>query len=136
MNDLCRNLGKTWNENGPRAVVFPTATDAAENAAKVQKLKEKDMTNTLKTTASAALITLMAAAPMAAFADAPQSGSPQQSIANDPDEYAVEGNTNVLSESARNLVKEDDAEGGAVASTDHTECLNNLVKEDDGECSG
>ncbi|MEH6644132.1 hypothetical protein [Sulfitobacter sp.] len=43
------------------------------------------MTNLKENTARAALIALMATAPMAAFA-APHSGSPQQSVAEDPDE--------------------------------------------------
>lgn len=94
------------------------------------------MTHTLKSTASAALIALIAAAPMAAFAEGPQTSSPAQSIENDPDEYAVKGNENAVSEADSNLVKEDDGEGGAMASTDKTECLTNLTTEDDGECSG
>ena len=43
------------------------------------------MTNLKTNTARAALIALMATAPMAAFAS-PESGSPQQPVAQDPDE--------------------------------------------------
>lgn len=44
------------------------------------------MTDLKKNTATVALIALMSAAPMAAFAT--ESGSPQQSVDADPDEYA------------------------------------------------
>lgn len=44
------------------------------------------MTYFAKKSATAALIALMSAAPMAAFAT--ESGSPQQSVDADPDEYA------------------------------------------------
>lgn len=47
------------------------------------------MTNLKANTARAALIALIAASPMAAFAAGPQSGSPEQSVAEDPDEYAA-----------------------------------------------
>lgn len=46
------------------------------------------MTNLKTNTARAALIALMATAPMAAFAS-PESGSPQQKVANDPDEHVA-----------------------------------------------
>ena len=41
------------------------------------------MTHLMKTTATAAIVALMSAAPLAA---SPESGSPQQSVVNDPDE--------------------------------------------------
>jgi len=94
------------------------------------------MTNLMKSTAALSLIALMTAAPVAHAAGTPtQSSSPQLSVANDPQEPVIEGNTNLVSEAEANLIKSDDGEGGAAASTDHSECLNNLVKEDDGECS-
>ncbi|MEO0389654.1 MAG: hypothetical protein AAF218_01810 [Pseudomonadota bacterium] len=45
----------------------------------------------MKTLTNLSVIALMTAAPMAVLADAPVSGSPQQSVENDPDEYAVDG---------------------------------------------
>ena len=45
------------------------------------------MTDLMKTTATAALVALMAAAPMAA--SAAQTGSPEQSVDADPDEYVA-----------------------------------------------
>lgn len=59
------------------------------------------MTNFKKTTATATLIALMAAAPVSAFAgsdsndegDLTQSSSPQLSVDADPDEYAVDEDT-------------------------------------------
>ena len=62
------------------------------------------MTNLMTKTARAALITLMATAPMAAFA-APQSGSPQQSVAEDPDENV--GNAPVYGDSMEDTTKAD-----------------------------
>lgn len=74
------------------------------------------MTNLKKNTVRATLIALMAAAPMSALAT-PQSGTPNQSVANDPDEY-VEGGTIYTDDGGAAIVDSPKAEQGANMNAD------------------
>lgn len=84
------------------------------------------MTN-FKTTA--ALIALMAAAPMASFAA--ESGSPAQSVENDSDEYAVDEATG---ESMEDTAKA--GQGAAYKETDVVEDADGSLIEDDAKSDG
>lgn len=90
------------------------------------------MTNLKKTTGSAALIALITAAPLAAFAEI-ESGSPAQSVAEDPDEYA-EGDNGVTEagESLQDTAKTDQGEA-AYEDADVVEDIDGSLIEDDAK---
>lgn len=92
------------------------------------------MTNLKTNTARAALIALIAAAPMAAFAV--ESGSPAQSVASDPDEYAESDNgVNTAGESMKDTPKADQGEG-AYEDADVVEDIDGSLIEDDAKRDG
>lgn len=68
------------------------------------------MTNLKKNTARAALIALMASAPMAAFAEI-EIGSPAQGVAENPNEYAAPESMKPIMGSMYDAVEADQGEG-------------------------
>ena len=88
------------------------------------------MTDLKTNTACAALIALLAAAPVTAFAI--ESGSPQQSVAADPDEYAVD---EVTGESLEDTAKADQGED-AYEDADVVEDTDGSLIKDDAKRDG
>ena len=83
------------------------------------------MTHLMKTTATAALVALMAAAPMAASAT--QTGSPQQSVDADPDENVA------VKKVTTNGVTEEIATGSPALSVDADEDEDVAAADGEGE---
>ncbi|QUJ75102.1 hypothetical protein KDD17_08625 [Sulfitobacter albidus] len=94
------------------------------------------MTDLMNKTARIAVIALLSAAPVAAFADV-ETGSPAQSIANDPDEYAESDGplTDDAGESLEDTARSDQGED-AYEDTDLAEDVDGSLIEDDAKRDG
>lgn len=93
------------------------------------------MTNLIKSTASAAFVALIATAPMAAFASI-ETGSPAQSVENDPDENVEADNgVKTTGESMEDTAKADQGEN-AYEDSDVVEDVDGSLIEDDAKRDG
>ena len=102
--------------------------NAANSFPNVRKYRENTMSYLRENTARAAMIALLATAPMSAFAV--ESGSPAQSVAKDPDEYAAPDSKNrKISESMYDTPKANQG-NGAYDDADVVDDADNSIHED------